>query len=202
MSDDPKYMADSRGRMVPVEIIEEIDIARDTLVNEIHRNALEVNQALGEFKSHTLGDIGAFCELSAEKFGIKRGGRKGNLSLVSFNGRIRIQVAISETITFDERLHAAKLLIDECLHEWTSDSRPEVQVIINDAFQVDKEGNISTTKVLGLRRLDIKDERWLKAMEAIGKSVQVMDTKSYIRIYERDNVDAPWRALSLDIASA
>lgn len=44
----------------------------------------------------------------------------------------------------------------------------------------DKEGQINTGRVLSLRRLDIKDERWLRAMNAIGEAVQVVGSKSYI----------------------
>lgn len=59
-----------------------------------------------------------------------------------------------------------------------------MQAIVNQAFDTDKEGQINTGRVLSLRRLDIKDERWLRAMNAIGEAVQVVGSKSYIRVYE------------------
>ena len=69
-----------------------------------------------------------------------------------------------------------------------------------DAFQVDKEGKISTGRVLGLRRHDIKDEKWLQAMDAIAESINVVDSKSYVRFYERDK-DGKYQAISLDFAN-
>lgn len=195
------YRTDHKGRLVPVNLIEEIDLERDGLVREIVEGAKTVSAMMTVFKSRTMADICAFCELSAEKYGVKRGGRKGNLTFLSFDGKIKVQIAIAENLSFDERLHAAKELIDECLNEWTQDSRPEIKMLINDAFQVDKEGNISTTKVLGLRRLRIEDARWHRAMDAISQSVQVSDTKSYIRVYERGGIDDAWRAISLDMAA-
>ncbi|WP_027360639.1 DUF3164 family protein [Desulforegula conservatrix] len=196
------YREDHKGRLVPVNLIDEIDLERDSLVKEIIGEARNVNSVLKTFKSRTMADVSAFCELSAEKYGVKRGGRKGNLSLLSFDGKSKVLIAISENLSFDERLHAAKELIDECLNEWTQDSRPEIKVLINDAFQVDKEGNISTTKVLSLRRLRIEDERWHRAMDAISQSVQVADTKSYIRVYERGGIEDAWQPVSLDISAA
>ncbi|WP_027360550.1 DUF3164 family protein [Desulforegula conservatrix] len=196
------YREDHKGRLVPVNLIDEIDLERDSLVREIIEEAKNVNSVLKTFKSRTMADVSAFCELSAEKFGVKRGGRKGNLSFLSFDGKSKVLIAISENLSFDERLHAAKELIDECLNEWTQDSRPEIKVLINDAFQVDKEGNISTTKVLSLRRLRIEDDRWHRAMDAISQSVQVADTKSYIRVYERGGIEDAWQPVSLDISAA
>ena len=49
-------------------------------------------------------------------------------------------VAVNESIQFDERLLAAKELIDECIQEWSKDSREELRALVNDAFYVGKSG--------------------------------------------------------------
>ena len=97
---------------------------------------------------------------------------------------------------------AAKALIDECITDWSAGSRPEIQVLVNNAFQVDKAGNINTGRVLGLRRLNISDDRWLAAMKAIGEAVQVIGSKSYVRVYERIDDTDQYSPIPLDIASA
>ncbi|MEN1610884.1 DUF3164 family protein, partial [Pseudomonas aeruginosa] len=94
----------------------------------------------------------------------------------------------------------AKALIDECLHEWTEGARAEVITLINDAFRVDQAGNIRTGSVLALRRLQIDDERWQRAMQAIGEAVQVVSTKAYVRIQERVGDTDQYRSIPLDIA--
>ncbi len=70
---------------------------------------------------------------------------------------------------------------------------------------MDKEGNLSTNRILGLRRVEINDERWLKAMDAISDSLQVINSKSYIRLYERNDNDSgnngKYEPVPLDIAS-
>ena len=195
-----KYMEDIQGRMVPVEMIKEIDLARDALVNEIVTEARATADILKVFKHQAMGDVGAFVELSAEKYGAKLGGTKGNVTLTSYDGRYRIQRTIAEHVYFDERLQAAKSLIDECIHAWSVDSRPEIKVLIDDAFQVDKQGNINTNRILSLRRLPITDARWEKAMLAIGDALQVGGSKAYLRIYERQ-ADGSYKQLSLDLAS-
>lgn len=196
------YMKDPVGRLVPIESVKPIDIERDKLVKEIIGRAKTLNGQIAEFKTAAFGDIAAFIELSAEQYGAKVGGTKGNVTLLSFDGKYKVQRAIAEHISFDERLQAAKALIDECIHDWSRDSRPELKTLVNDAFQVDKEGNINTGRVLGLRRMDIDDERWKKAMQAIGDAVQVVGSKSYIRVYERDDATGDYNPISLDVAGA
>lgn len=194
------YRADAQGRLVPEGQIRPIDQARDALVQELVAKARPLRTQLLEYRAKAFADIEALCELSAEEYGVKLGGRKGNVSLLSFDGRYKVLRAIDERLVFDERLQAAKALIDECLREWTEGARPEVATLVQDAFKVDNAGNIRTGSVLGLRRLDIRDERWTRAMTAIAEAVQVIGTKTYLRLYERDEL-GQYRPISLDIAS-
>ncbi|STY90300.1 DUF3164 family protein [Moraxella bovis] len=57
-----------------------------------------------------------------------------------------------------------------------------------------------TRRVLSLRSLDINDEKWLQAMDAISDAIQVVSSKEYIRVYERDN-DGKYQQITLDFAS-
>ncbi len=197
------YRQDQAGRLVPEATIKPVDLERDRLVQDIVIRAKALNDTIARFKAQVFGDISAFVELSSEQYGVtKRSAWKGNLTLMSFDGRYKVQRAIAERIVFDERLQAAKSLIDDCILDWSKGSRPEIQVLVNNAFQVDKEGNINTGRVLGLRRLDIDDPRWKEAMKAIGEAVQVIGSKSYIRVYERIGESDQYRPISLDIATA
>ena len=194
------YWRDAKGCLIPESMIKPIDKERDRLVNELVGKARSVSDVLAKFKAEAFGDIAAFIDLSAEQYQAQLGGKKGNLTLYSFDGKYRIQRAIQDRIAFDERLQAARVLIDECLADWTEGASPELQAIVNQAFDTDKEGQINTGRVLSLRRLDIKDERWLRAMNAIGEAVQVVGSKSYIRVYERIGDTDQYKAISLDIA--
>ncbi len=194
------YKQDARGRLIPVENVKPIDQARDDLVAEIVENAKQVSGALARFKAKAFEDIGAFIDLSAERYDVKIGGTKGNVTLVSFDGRYKVQRAIQETLAFDEGLQAAKALVDECVHEWTQNARSEIRALINDAFQVDKEGKISTGRILSLRRLDIRDEKWQRAMRALEDSLRVQCSKSYVRVYERVGDSDQYVAIPLDVS--
>lgn len=195
------FRQDAKGHLVPVALIKPIDLARDELVVELVEKAKAVSQALAQFKSAAFGDIKAFVEMSAEQYKATIGGKKGNITLLSFDGRFRIVHAVQDSIKFDERLQAARALIDECAAEWMEGARSEVRALINEAFRTDKAGEISTGRVLALRRLDITDLRWQRAMQAISDAVQVVGSKSYVRVYERIGDSDQYASIPLDIAS-
>ena len=109
---------------------------------------------------------------------------------------------MADVLTFDERLVAAKALIDECLDEWTQDSRDELKLIVQQAFDVNKEGKISTAKVLGLRRLQIDDEKWQRAMAAVTDSLHTQTTREYIRLHQRDEETGEYVLVNADLGRA
>ena len=195
------YRQDAQGRLIPESMIKPIDIERDRLVRHLIDRASELNSQLADFKAAAFGDVRAFIEMSFEEYGAKFGGKKGNVTLVSFDGRYKLQIAVQDSISFDERLQAARALIDECLAEWTEGARPEVVTLVNDAFRTDTKGEIRTARVLALRRLEIVDERWQRAMKAIGEACQVTSSKEYLRLYERVGDTDEYRPISLDLAA-
>ena len=187
--DGNHYMTDEKGRLTPVDAIKPIDKLRDETVCQAAQAAIALNQTMQQQKAALFTLIYDFLELSAAEYGTEYGGKKGNVSLPSFDGRYKVQIAVSDTVVFDERLQVAKSLIDECISEWSAGSAREIMTLVNDAFQVDKEGKVSTYRVLGLRRHDFNHPKWLDAMQAISDAMQVTSSKQYIRVYERNEHD-------------
>ncbi len=200
MTTQEGFMENAQGSLVPISKVKEIDKLRDDVVDEMITKAKDMHQLLAHFKQDALDSVQAFVELSAERYGAKLGGKKGNLTLRSFNGKARVMVAIADRIAFDERLQIAKSLIDECIHRWSEGGNDNIRVLVNDAFQVDRQGNINTSRILSLRRLEIKDAKWHEAMRAISDSVTVASTKEYLRFYVQDEEGAEYQ-IALDLAS-
>lgn len=194
------YRLNDKGHLIPVDKIKEIDLLRDETVIKLVQKALELQSIMISIKDILFDEFNGFIELSAKEYDTHLGGKKGNVSLMSFDGRYKVQMAISDNLVFDERLQVAKSLIDECLHEWTKDSNDNIKAIIDNAFAVDKEGKINIRRVLSLRNLNIIDDKWLKAMSAISDATQVISSKEYIRFYERDE-HGKYNQISLDFAN-
>jgi len=194
------YRADSYGRLVPEPTINPIDLLRDDTVRRIIKNAAETQDAMRTFKRQAMDDISTFLSIAADQYNVKMGGRKGNLSLVSFDGRYKVLVAVSDSLNFDERLQIAKQLVDECIHEWAKDSNDNIRALVEHAFQTDKQGNINTGRIFSLMRLKIDDAKWEQAMQALKDSIQVTATSQYLRLYERIKDTDKYQQIALDIA--
>ena len=198
--DPSRYRKDHRGAFIPIAQIREIDLARDELVMEKAAKIEAAQAALKSLQAELMGDIAAFVEISAERYGAKVGGDKGNVTLMSFDGTYKLKRQTSESSGFDEGLRAAKNIIDECLEEWSRNSPVPLRAIVEQAFDVNKEGRINTNAILSLRRLKIDDERWQQAMQAISDSLQTQDSKAYVRLYKRDET-GKYNAVPLDMSA-
>lgn len=194
-------MLDARGRWVPRRLIKDVDLARHDLVVELAERAKSHAAALATLRASLDADLDAFIALSAEKYGLKIGRTKGNVTLSSFDGRYKVVRHIQDRLAFDERLQVAKQLVDECIREWTVGADDRVRALVEHAFQTDKTGKVSTERVLGLRRLDIDAPRWTEAMTAISDSVQVATSKAYLRFYERIDGTDTYRPINLDLSA-
>ncbi len=197
---DEGYMQDAQGRLIPLSKIKPMDLERDKLVKQIAADAKIESDILFNFKKKTMKAINSFSDKSAKEYKVGLGGEKGNITLLSYDGKLKIVRSVSEYIVFNERLQVAKALINECIQEWSDGSRDEIKVLINDAFSVNKQGKIDKNRILGLRRVQIKHPKWKKAMDAITESIQVANSKEYIRVYEQTE-DGRYLPINLDIAA-
>lgn len=196
------YLCDAKGSLVPIATIKAADLLMDETVRGILNNAKRVSAEIAAFKAATFTSVGELQALLAQNYGATVGGKKGNITLVSFDGCQKVQVQVADLMEFGPELQAAKVLIDECLTEWAADSGVQLRALVNRVFQVDKEGKINRAELFMLLRTEIQDERWQRAMEAIRDSIRIIGSKLYIRFYDRPAPDATWRSVTIDMASA
>lgn len=193
---------DSRGGYVPVDMIKAEDQIEDELVLKLIEFAEDLSAQITRFRGHTFADIGDFQALLAQEYGASKGGAKGNLTLMSFDGLMKVQVAVADQIEFGPQLQTAKSLIDECLTEWSAEARPEIRTIVTRAFNTDKEGQVNRAELYRLRKWDIDDVRWKRAMDAITAASRAVGSREYVRFYKRSKPDGQWTAITIDLASA
>ena len=195
------YWQDASGSLIPESKIKDIDKLRHQVVTDLCLMAEKSRDGLADFKARAMQEVAALVSTSMEQYGVKAGGEKGNVTLISFDGRYKLVRSMQDKLTFGEQLMAAKALIDECVHEWASNADDNIKVLVNHAFQTDKEGKINTGRVLGLRRLEIRDAKWQSAMQAIADSIQIASTKPYVRFYKRNDTTGEYESISLDVAA-
>lgn len=185
----PEMWQNAKGHLVPRNLVKPEQALEDELVRRLHARAAEARTILAALKRDSLSDIHAFVELLNQKYGAKRGGQRGNVTLSSFDGSLRLLLKVNDFISFGPELQSAKALLDELLLEWSAGANQNIRAIVLDAFAVDKAGKVAVDRILGLRRLDIEDERWQRAMQAIGDAVRVTASREYVHFQQRTGGD-------------
>ena len=196
----PSTMVDASGQAIPTAYVPKIDKARDRLVRRLAKDAEKLSAALLAHKIKCLKEIAAFQASTAKLYGVTLGGDKNGIILTSFDGTVRIERRASETLAFDERLLLAQQLINEWLAERTAGVDHDLVTLVNKAFRNARNSGLRFGEVIRLTKLDIKGEKWLKAMTLIRESITVQSSRTHCRFYKRPNTQADFALIPLDIA--
>lgn len=196
------YMRNPAGHLVPRDQVREQDLLRDQVAAGLADLAINIHEQLKAFKARALQDIADLVSISAEKYKLSIGGEKGNVTVTTFDGKYKIVRAYAERITFTEEIEAAKALINACIIRWSEGANDNIRALVDRAFRTDSKGQIKMSAVLELLRLEITDDEWKLAMQAIKDSIQSTGTAVYVRVYQRVDGTDQYSAISLDLATA
>ncbi|CAM5764636.1 DUF3164 family protein [Bosea minatitlanensis] len=196
-----KFMRDAKGNLIALGLIKPQRLLEDEMVRKVMHFARELSDQVRRFKGHTFADLAAFQSLLEQQYGAKAGGAKGNVTFTTFDDTMKVEMKIADQIAFGPELQAAKKLVDECLKEWGADSHEALRALVTNVFSVEKEGQINRGELFSLLAMEIADERWQRAMEAIRDSIRVIGTKAYLRFRIRDE-DGAWSTVTIDLAAA
>ncbi len=188
------------GSFIPFGKLEPREQLAHDLTKKVVRYANNFSDLLLKFKTETIAELVAYRHMMLEEYSIKVGGKAGGITLRTADKKARVQLAISTTITFNEDLEAAKILIDECLEEWAETSGPEIREIITKVFKVNTKGRLDTQGILGLREHKFDHPKWTKAMEAIEAAICRDNQTSYLYFFHTDDNGVEHR-ISLDFAN-
>lgn len=198
------FVMDAKGRLVPETSIKAHEQLEDQMVRKVLSYAVELANQIRRFKGHVFADANSYMSLAEEEYGVsKRGAKgKGNVTFTTYDGLMKFQIAVADRLTFGPELQIARELFEECIVDWAEGARPELRVLVDTAFQTDKEGNVSRDAIFRLLRIDFDDARWKRGQDAIRDSIRIIGSKSYARFYVRENQEAQWRSVPIDLAAA
>ncbi len=197
--DEKQYLTNSRGTPIETKFISPASLMEDQIVKKLIERAQALNEALAAFRNEAFDEVDTYLELLAEKFGATPR-KASNAQLTDFSEHFRVDVSTGKFLSLGPELQAAKTLVDECLERWSETADDNLRAIVNDAFDVGSENRVKVDRVLALRRVQIQDETWQRAMQAITEAVRVTRSKRYVRFHYRPNSDANWVQIALDLA--
>lgn len=195
------FVKNAAGHMVPEEQVREQDKLRDQVARDLSAEAITLHAALKAFKARALADIADLVSIAGERYGVSMGGKKGNVSIISYDGQFKVVRSYADRISFTEEMEVAKEAVLGCVNAWAEGANNHLRAIVNRVFTPSRNGQIKTSDVLDLLRLEIDDEQWKSAMQAVKDSILVVGTAVYVRIYERIGSTDQYRAIPLDLAA-
>lgn len=198
------YVMDAKGRMIPASSVRPQEQLEDQMVRSCVGYAVRLANELRRFKAYTFADVETFLAALREEYQVeKRGARgKGNVTFTTVDGLVKMQVAVSDRITFGPELQVAQDAFRSCIDDWAEGAREELRALVDSAFQADREGNVSRDAVFRLLRMEFNDDRWKAGQTAIRDSIRVIGSKAYCRFYVRRTHEDPWDAVPVDLAAA
>ncbi|AJO79235.1 DUF3164 family protein [Pseudomonas sp. MRSN 12121] len=194
------FVRNAIGHLVPVDQVREQDKLRDQVAAELAEAAKKLHLDLKNFKKKSLGDIADLISIAGERYGVQMGGKKGNVTIATYDGKYKVVRSHTDRLTFTEEMEVAKVMVYDCIKTWSKGADNHLLAIVDRTFSPNRNGQIKTSDVLDLLRLEIDDDTWKAAMKAVKDSILVSGSAVYIRVYERVNGTDEYRAIPLDLA--
>lgn len=196
------HVQDAEGRWLDWSLVKPKDQLMDETVRKIMAFALDLSAQVTRFRRHTEGDIASIIALLEQEYGVSIGGPGGNFTLRTFDDLMRVEMKVGKFMEFGPEIHIAKALIDEYLREITTDATAELKTLVLGAFEVDKKGKLDRQKIVDLKKYDIKDERWVRAMQAITDAERTVMVREYLHFKMRNSHQDEFRAVTINLAKA
>ncbi|MGE0931697.1 DUF3164 family protein [Peijinzhouia sedimentorum] len=192
---------DESGREIPYKRITKFERLAERTTARLAKEAVSVHDKLVAFKKLMQKEAEAmYAAFEKENGQIGKG--KGSATFYNFDRTIKVQVKMSERITFDENtIELAKNKLDELLEDGLTGAKDFVRPLVMDAFET-SAGKLDTKRVLGLRRhaSRIKDSRYDEAMRLIDQSIRTPISKEYFQIWLMDE-NGEYQDVQLNFAS-
>jgi len=186
---------------VPYKRISKAERLMEIKSHSLLTEAKGINSGLQDFKNR----IKAICEEVYSAFMLEnnvKSNSKGNFTWYNFDRTIKVEVAISEPVKFDDMaIQASKEKLDEFLESAVDSKIDFVKDLIKDAFST-SNGKLDAKRVLGLLRYKsrVTSPLFLEAMDLIEKGIRRPESKTYFRIWEKDT-DGKYQAVELNFSN-
>lgn len=199
-----KEWIDESGTSIPYNRTTQSERLREKKAYTIAQKAININLVLCDFKRFVQEACEDVIELIRKDAKIKTDS-KGNATWYNFDHSIKIEINVNESIRFDDTLidGAKEILMN--LIDKNINGDGFIKAIVSEAFQT-SSGRLDTKRILGLKKhssritnKDIKKE-WDKAMSLIAQSITRPNSKSYFRIWVKDD-EGEYQNIDLNFSS-
>lgn len=192
---------DEAGTQIPFSRTTNLERLKERNSATIIKRAVILNRELKEFKDQ-IRNLSAEVFDMAMKSNHTQNATKGNFTWYNFDRSLKIEVSISDRITFDDlNIKSAKQLFDDFLNDSIDPKVDFIRELISDAFTT-SHNNLDPKKIMSLLkyRSKITDVRYQNAIRLIEQGIRKPDSKTYFRIWQK-NEEGKYENIDLNLSS-
>jgi len=144
---------------------------RDFFVKDVIVNAVDLSEALSEFKKRLHQRFDEFQE-KLNEYGEIRSNSKGGFSITTKDGKLRVKRYRSTMPSWDERSEKAMAMISDFLRDTVKKKDQKLFEILITFIQRNEKGELEYAKVMHLlqHRNKYNDPRWTEGLKLIEES--------------------------------
>lgn len=189
-----EFWTDESGVQIPYNRTTKLERLKENKIYALYQKSVKANEALLKLREEIEVITSEIIETARETNDVKLNG-KGNFTFFNFNRTLKVEVSVNELIRFDDlTLESAKEVLIGLVRE-NIQGDDFILGLVEDAFQTSR-GRLDTRKILGLKkhtqRIKTKEirEKWEKAMTLIDQSITRPESKTYYRVWAKDEAGA------------
>jgi len=192
------YLEDNERRLVPVDTIRAERLLEHEVVTDLCDQFEALARQVAEVKGAVAGQIAGYLALLAGTYGVETDGGAGGVTLVSFDGRKKVERVSADSVSIGPEIVAAEALVREIVDEI---QEPTARAIANRAFRRHRTtGELSVSRLVDLANAPVEDPRWERAAQAIKDALRTVGKTTYFRAYRRAQADQPWEQIVPDFS--
>jgi|JFJP01.1.fsa_nt_gi hypothetical protein len=192
-------LTDAQGRVCPIGIYTEVQIARDRLVKQSIAEAKKRANEQQLYHQDMIASISEFFRLSAEEHHAKPLGEESGVDMVSIDGLMRIKLVRAKSATANEKLMIAKAMLEELVAKRGANIEPFFKTLVFAAFETSATGQMRLDKVIELRGMKCEYPEWRSIKEALDAAIEYVFKKRYVVFYERESAKDSWKQIPLNL---
>jgi hypothetical protein len=196
------YLRDAQGRLVPQSIIPDHELLSHHLVGELVAECEASSAQLAALKAQLLERVAEHIALVATNYQVSISGKSGDVRLENYDSTARIERISAQRTVVGEQIHAAEELVRQYLAEETVGASESLRAIVDRTFRRNqKTGELNVSRLIDFANVEIDDERWRRAQQAIRDALRSAGSVTYFRAYRRAEAGKPWEQVPLDFSS-
>lgn len=173
----------------------------DEQVKDTIPELLDISEQLSTLKTTIFGNFKTLLDMKKDVMKLTKDGQRGHTFTTS-DGKMRIELGFYVLDNYKDTVNDGIALIKEYISGLAKDE--ETQSLVDMVLRLlskDQKGNLKASRVLQLRQMAdrIEDERFKEGVEIIMDSYAPIQSKQFVRAWQREDKNGEWVPIPLSI---